>query len=141
MKRKAPLAVLVAVLAAGLSACSVMQSTYQRKAEEADTLANQVGALQKRCDALSAENAALKRRSEQLAADLSEMTLQRDKLATDVAYVTGQQDKLAEDREEMEKDFKERSDAMSQTISDLRKRVSDLETENRRIEMNRVPRE
>ena len=51
--------VRVLAVAAALSGCTVMQGTYERKAEESDILAKQVAALQKRCDDLSAENAAL----------------------------------------------------------------------------------
>jgi uncharacterized lipoprotein len=38
MPKKIVLSVLVVLLAAGLSACSVMQSTYQQKVDEADSL-------------------------------------------------------------------------------------------------------
>lgn len=126
MPKKIVLPVLVVLLAAGLSACSVMQSTYQKKVDEADTLSRRLAVL-------TAENAALKDRNEGLQADLSGMTAQRDKLTTDLAYVTGQRDKVAADREELDRILKSRSDSQSQTISELRRKVADLEAENAKL--------
>jgi len=117
---------LVVLLAGGLSACSVMQGTYQKKVDEADTLTKRLAALQKKHDDLAAENAALK-------TDLAEMTLQRDKLTTDLAYVTGQRDKAAADKEELDGILQSRSDTLSQSIFELRRRVADLEAENARL--------
>jgi len=121
------LSFLVVLLAAGLSACSVMQGTYQKKVDEADALTNRLAALQKKHDDLAAGNAALK-------ADLEEMTLQVEKLTTDLAYVTGQRDKAVADKEELDGILQSRSDTLSQSISELRRRVADLEAENARLE-------
>ena len=74
MPKKIVLSFLVVLLAAGLSACSVMQSTYQKKADEADTLTKRLAALQKRHDDLAAENFALKARNDGLLADLVVIT-------------------------------------------------------------------
>lgn len=126
MPKKTVLSVLVVLLAAGLSACSVMQGTYQKKVDEADTLT-------KRLAALTAENAALKDRNEGLLADLSGMTLQKDKLTTDLAYVTGQRDKVASDREELDRILQSRSDSLSQSIFELRRKVTDLDAENAKL--------
>ena len=130
MRKKIVLSVLVVLLAAGMSACSVMQGTYQKKVDEADTLTKRLAALQKRYDDLAAENAALKVRNERLIADLSGMTLQKDKLTTDLAYVTGQRDKAAADKAEVDSILQSKSDSLSQTIFELRKKVSELEAEN-----------
>ncbi|OYV67373.1 MAG: chemotaxis protein MotB [Deltaproteobacteria bacterium 21-66-5] len=127
MPKKIVLSFLVVLLAAGLSACSVMQSTYQKKVDEADTLTKRLAALQKKYDDLSSENTALKVRNERLISDLSGMTLQKDKLTTDLAYVTGQRDKLAADKEELDKILQSKSDSLSQTIFELRRKVDDLE--------------
>jgi chemotaxis protein MotB len=126
MPKKFVLSVLVVLLAAGMSACSVMQSTYQKKVDEADTLSNRLAAL-------TAENAALKERNEGLLADLSEMTLQRDKLTTDLAYVTGQRDKAAADKAEVDSILQSKSDSLSQAIFELRRKVADLEAENAKL--------
>jgi chemotaxis protein MotB len=133
MPKKIVLSFLVVLLAAGLSACSVMQSTYQKKVDEADTLTKRLAAMQKKYDELSSENAALKVRNERLISDLSGMTLQKDKLTTDLAYVTGQRDKLAADKEDLDKILQSKSDSLSQTIFELRRKVDDLEAANAKL--------
>lgn len=126
MPKKIALSVLVVLLAAGLSACSVMQATYQKKVDEADTVTKRLATLQKKHDDLAAENAALK-------ADLAGMTLQKDKMATDLAYVTGQRDKAAADKEELDGILQARSDSLSQNIFELRRKVADLEAANGKL--------
>jgi chemotaxis protein MotB len=133
MRKKFVLSVLVVLLAAGLSACSVMQGTYQKKVDEADTLTKRLAALQKKHDDLAAENAALKARNEGLLADLAGMTLQKDKLTTDLAYVIGQRDKAAADKEELDRILQSKSDSLSQTIFELRRKVADLDAENAKL--------
>lgn len=110
MLKKIALSVVVFSLAAGLSACSVMQSTYKKKADEADELTKRLAALQKKHDDLVAENDALKGRNE-------EMTLQNERLTTDLAYVSDQRDKLASDKEEL----------------DLVRKMADLSSENDKL--------
>lgn len=126
MPKRIVLSSLVVLLAAGLSACSVMQSTYQRKVDEADLLTNRLAALQKKNDDLIAENAVLK-------ADLARMTVQNEKLATDLSYVTDQRDKAVSDREELERILRSKSDSLSQSISELRRKVADLDAENAKL--------
>jgi chemotaxis protein MotB len=133
MPKKIVLSVLVVLLAAGLSACSVMQGTYQEKVDEADTLTMRLAALQKKHDGLAAENAAIKARNEGLLADLAGMTLQKDKLTTDLAYVTGQRDKDAADKEDLDRILQSKSDTLSQTIFELRGKVADLDAENAKL--------
>jgi chemotaxis protein MotB len=134
MLRKDILAVLAAALTLGVSACTVMQSTYQQKVNEADTLSRRYAALQKQYDELSAENADLKARGDRLAADLAGMTQQKEKVATDLAYMTGQRDKLSQDREELNEILRSRTDSLSQNVYELRKKVADLEEENMRLQ-------
>jgi len=133
MRGKAILAVLAAALTVGGSACTVMQSTYQQKVNEADTLAKKYNALQRQYDELSAENAELKAQRDRLVADLAEARQQKDKVATDLAYVTGQRDKLSQDREELNEILRSRTDSLSQNGYELRKKVSGLEEENQRL--------
>ena len=128
---------LVVLLAAGLSACSVMQSTYQTKVDEADTLTKRLAALQKKHDDLAAENAALKARNEELLADLAGT---KDKLNTDLAYVTDQRDKAVADREELDRILQSRSDSLSQSIFELRRKVADLEAENAKLKAENTSR-
>ena len=130
MPKKIVLSFLVALLAAGLSACSVMQGTYQKKVDEADTLTKRLAALQKQYDDLAAENAALKARNEALLADLAGT---KEKMGTDLAYVTGQRDKAVADKEELDRILQARSDNLSQTIFELRRKVADLDAENAKL--------
>jgi chemotaxis protein MotB len=133
MSKKIVLSFLVVLLAAGLPACAVMQGTYQKKADEADTLTKRLAALQRKHDDLAAENAALK-------ADLAEMTLQRDKLTTDLAYVTDQRDKAVADKEDLDRILQSKSDNLSQTISELRSKVADLDAENAKLKAENASR-
>ena len=110
MLKKIVLSVVVFSLAAGLTACSVMQSTYKKKADEADELTKRLAALQMKHDDLVTENDALKGRNE-------EMTLQNERLTTDLAYVSDQRDKLASDKEEL----------------DLVRKMADLSSENDKL--------
>jgi chemotaxis protein MotB len=110
MLKKIVLSVVVFSLAAGLSACSVMQSTYKKKADEADELTKRLAALQMKHDDLVTENDALMGRNE-------EMTLQNERLTTDLAYVSDQRDKLASDKEEL----------------DLVRKMADLSSENDKL--------
>ena len=126
MPKKIVLSLLVVLLAAGLSACSVMQCTYQKKVDEADTLTKRLAALQKKNDDLIAENAVLK-------ADLAGMTLQKEKLTTDLSYVTDQRDKAVADKEELDRILQSRSDSLSQSIFELRRKVADLDAENAKL--------
>ena len=126
MPKKIVLSFLVVLLAAGLSACSVMQSTYQRKVDEADILAKRLATLQKKNDDLIAENAVLK-------ADLARMTSRNEKLTTDLSYVTDQRDKTVADKEELDRILQSKSDSLSQTIFDLRRKVADLDAENTKL--------
>jgi len=126
MPKKIVLSFLVVLLAAGLSACSVMQATYQKKADEADMLAKHLATLQKKNDDLIAENSVLK-------ADLARMTLRNEKLTTDLSYVTDQRDKAVADKEELDRILQSKSDSLSQTIFELRRKVADLDAENAKL--------
>ncbi len=121
MLKKIVLSVVLFSLAAGLSTCTVMQSTYKRKADEADAAAKRLAALQEKHDDLVAENDELKRRNDRLLSELGEMTLQKEKLTTDLAYVSDQRDKLASDKEEL----------------DLVRKMADLASENDRLRRER----
>lgn len=130
MPKKIVLTFLVVLLAAGLSACSVMQGTYQKKVDEADTLTKRLAALQKKHDALAAENAGLKARNEEILTDLAGT---KEKMSTDLAYVTDQRDKAVADKEELDRILQSRSDNLSQSIFELRRKVADLDAENTKL--------
>lgn len=126
MPKKIVLSVLVVLLAGGLSACTVMRSTYQQKVDEAETLTKRIAEMQKKNDDLIAENAVLK-------ADLARMTLQNEKLTTDLSYVTDQRDKAVSDQEELDRILQSKSDSLSQSITELRRKVADLDAENAKL--------
>ena len=107
-KRMMFLASAVALTLA-LGGCTVMESTYARKVNEADRLAKELTALQQKYADLSNENSALKAR---------------------VASLTGERDKLAADNRMLENALKAKSDSLSQTIVELRRKVAALESEN-----------
>lgn len=130
MPKKIVRSLLVALLAAGLSACSVMQGTYQKKVDEADTLTKRIAALEKKNDELTAENAVLNARNEGL---LAELAGTKEKLATDLEYVTDQRDKAVGDKEELDRILRSRSDSLSQSLSELRRKVADLDAENTKL--------
>ncbi len=112
MGKKRMLLAVFAVIALAAGGCSVMGSTYAKKVNEADSLAKELAALQKKHGELSAENSALK---------------------AQVASLAGERDALASGNREMEKAFKVKSDSMSQTAAELRQKVSALEGENARL--------
>ena len=128
---------LVVLLAAGLSGCSVMQGTYQKKADEADMLTKRLDAMQKKHDDLTAENAVLKARNDALQDDLAGT---KEKLTTDLDYVTSQRDKAVADREELDRIQKSRSDSLSQTIFELRRKIADLDAENTKLKAENASR-
>lgn len=126
MPKRIVLPFLVVLLAAGLSACSVMQGTYQKKVDEADMLAKRLSALERKHDDLIAENAVLK-------ADLARMTLQNEKLTTDLSYASDQRDKADADKEELDRILRSKSDSLSHTIVELRRKIDDLDAENAKL--------
>jgi chemotaxis protein MotB len=99
-------------LALAMGGCTVMESTYVKKVNEADLLAKELAALQQKHSDLSNENSALKAR---------------------VASLTGERDKLAADNKELENVLRSKSDSLSQTILELRQKIAVLETENGRL--------
>lgn len=117
MLKKIVLSAVIFSLAAGLSACTVMQSTYKKKMDEADAAAKRLAALQEKHVDLVAENDGLKDRIDRLLSELEEMALQKEKLTTDLAYVSDQRDKLASEREE----------------GDLVRKMEELASENDRL--------
>lgn len=110
-KRMTLLASAVA-LALAMGGCTVMESTYVKKVNEADLLAKELAALQQKHSDLSSENSALKAR---------------------VASLTGERDKLAADNKDLENVLRSKSDSLSQTILELRQKIAVLETENGRL--------
>ncbi len=107
-KRMIILASAVA-LAFGMGGCTVMESTYAKKVNEADRLTKELAALQQKFTDLSNENSALKAR---------------------VASLIGERDNLAADNRKLENALEAKSDSLSQTIVELRRKVAALESDN-----------
>ena len=57
----------------------------------------------------------------------------KDKMTTDLAYVTGQRDKAVADKEELDRILQSKSDSLSQSIFELRRKVADLDAENTKL--------
>lgn len=140
MAKKVFLLAAVAAFAAGMCGCSVMESTYLKKVNEADALSKELAALQQKHKDLTFENSTLKARVANLSMDLEKMTAERDKLAVerdklsaDLGYMTGQRDKLTADNKDLENVLKSKSDSLSQTILDLRQKIGALDAENSRL--------
>lgn len=140
MAKRLVLLAALAALAAGAGGCTVMESTYLKKVNEADALAKELATLQQKYKDLSFENATLRARATNLSMDLEKMTGERDKLSAerdrlsaDLGYMTGQRDKLTADNKDLENVLKSKSDSLSQTIMDLRQKIGVLENENGRL--------
>ncbi len=113
--------------------CTVMESTYVRKVQEADGLAADLSALKKKHQELVVENDLLKTRVERQRLELANTIIERDKVKADLAYVTGARDKVAADNKELEALLQAKSDTLSQSIGEMRRKVADLEAENGRL--------
>ncbi|ACM19771.1 peptidoglycan-binding lipoprotein, OmpA family [Geotalea daltonii FRC-32] len=119
MLRRVCLMVTVSLLSLCLSGCLVGEGKYLKKVEEAESLNKSLTSLQQQYDALSAENEILK----------SSVS----KLTKDLAAANKDKEKLAADNKELDKVLKAKSDTLSKNISELRQKVTDLETENARL--------
>ena len=130
MRRHAAFAVLAALLVATFASCTVMKSTYQKKADEADDLAKRYSALQAEREALAAELAGTKRQRDKLAADLdyasgqgSMVRKERDELRGKAAELEKENLRLARAKEEqarkVEKEVEKEVEKVSSTYEDL----------------------
>lgn len=119
MAKRIVILMLLAFTSLSLSGCLVAESTYLKKAEEADTLGREAATLQEMHQKLSAENGALK-------AQLAKVKEEADGLAKE-------KEKLGADNKELEQVLRSKTDTLSQSVADLRQKVTDLEAENTRL--------
>ncbi len=133
MVNRIALAAAAATLLLAFGGCTVMESTYVRKAQEAEELAGDLAGLKKKHQELVVENDLLKKRVENQRLELANTIMTRDRIKSELAYVTGARDKAAADNKELEKLLQAKSDTLSQSIGELRRKVSDLESENGRL--------
>ncbi len=140
MAKRLFLPAAVAALAIVIGGCSVMESTYLKKVNEADGLTKELATLQQKHKDLSFENATLKARVANLGMDLTKMTgerdklsAERDKLSADLGYMTGQRDKMAADKKDLENVLSSKSDSLSKIIMELRQKIGALESDNGKL--------
>ncbi len=133
MRKRIALAATAAALLASAVGCTVMESTYVRKVQEAEGLAGDLSALKKKQQELALENDLLKTRVERQRLELANTIAERDRIKAELAYVTGARDKAAADNKELEALLQAKSDTLSQSIGELRRRVADLDAENGRL--------
>jgi chemotaxis protein MotB len=110
---------MTGLLALSLSGCLVAESKYLKKVEEADTMAKELGDLKQKHTQLIADNSALKSEYE--------------KISTEAAGLAKDKQALIKDKGELEQVLKAKSDTLSQNISDLRQKVTNLENENSKL--------
>jgi len=103
---------MAGLISLALSGCLAADSKYVKKAEEADNLTKELTDLKQKYEKLTTDNAALQ---------------------TEYAKLSGVATSLAKDKAELEQVLKAKSDTLSQNISDLRQKVSDLEAENAKL--------
>ncbi|MBW4054123.1 MAG: OmpA family protein [Proteobacteria bacterium] len=94
------------------SGCLVAESTYLKKAEEADGVSKSLAELQQAHKKLLVENSALKAKFDQLTQDAAVLT---------------------DEKKQLEGILRAKSDTLSKNISELRQQVSELTTENSRL--------
>lgn len=95
-----------------LNGCLVAESRYLKKVEEADVLTKDLNDLQLKHAKLSADNSVLKANFEKLKGEAADLTA---------------------DKIQLEEVLKAKSDTLSKSISELRQKVADLESENRKL--------
>ena len=116
--------VLTVLCLISLNGCLVAKSDYLKKVEEVDTLTKNLTDIQQRHQKLASDNSALKAQFEKLKVETA--GLDRDRLV------------LTTDKQQLEELLKAKSDTLSKNITDLRQKISDLETGMRKMmdEMN-----
>lgn len=112
-------AVLAGLFMITLNGCLVAESSYLKKVEETDSLKINLGELQRRHEKLVSDNSALKVLFEKLKGEATGLTKERQALTVD--------------KKQLEDLLNAKTDVLSNNISDLRQKVSDLEIENGRL--------
>ena len=133
MRKRIASASVAAVLILAAGGCTVMESTYVRKVQEAEGLDRELAALRRKHQELVVENDLLKTRVERQRLELANTITERDKVKADLAYMTGARDKATADNKELETLLQAKSDTLSQTIGEMRRKVAELEAENGRL--------
>jgi chemotaxis protein MotB len=114
----------VFIMALFCSGCLVMESTYLKKSEEADSLTRGLAALNARYKTLVEENNSLHEQIKKLNGDLTTLTAEKNQ-------IIGQ-------RNELDRLLQAKSGDLAKTISDSHKKIADLEAENKKLKENIV---
>ncbi|HEY5996439.1 MAG TPA: OmpA family protein [Candidatus Deferrimicrobiaceae bacterium] len=123
----------ILLLAVSMAGGCTMNSTYEKKAQEAEELVKNVSGLKQKVQELSLENENLKVRVEALRLQVGNTETERNKFEKDLKYVTGVRDKLSADNQELDKLLKARADVQSRSIGELRQKVAELEEANGKL--------
>jgi chemotaxis protein MotB len=115
MRKERMLLAAIAVLAIAMGGCSVLGSTYQKKVNEADSLAKELSTLQGKHSELAAENSELKARVESLSGELKAKS---DSSAKTIAALESENARLKTDIAALQKS-REESLKASKTYEDL----------------------
>ena len=108
MKRTASFFLGILMMAVLCSGCMVAESKYLTKVNEAQTLTDENTSLKKQITTLTEENASLKKQ---------------------IGTLTGQ-------RDELDKILQAKTDDLSKSVSENRKKIADLEAENTKLKEN-----
>lgn len=117
---------LTVLLMATLSGCLVPENTYLKKVTELDALAEEQAELQNRNKTLRTENAGLKAALAKLESDHDSLKEARNRLDETVT-------RLSNDKNQLESDLHAAGGETQKRISELRRKITALEGENRRL--------
>lgn len=115
MKKKNFSITCIFILALLCNGCLVTEGTYVKKAQEADSLTRELAVWNDKYKVLAVENNSLKEQIKKLTDDVTNIMAQRD---------------------ELDKVLKLKTDDLSKAISESRKKVADLEAENKKLKEN-----
>lgn len=139
MKKAVVLAVILG-FSLLLGGC-VSLGRFEQKEQEAQTLGDNLKALQQ-------QHADLVKERDGLKGELAKLGSERDALVKEKTVLTGERDALTKekarllaDNRELEKVLKAKSDTLSQNIAELRQRITALENENQKLQETVAARE
>ncbi|HEY6007231.1 MAG TPA: OmpA family protein [Geobacteraceae bacterium] len=139
MKKAVVLAVMLG-FSLLLGGC-VSLGRFEQKEQEAQTLGDNLKALQQ-------QHADLVKERDGLKGELAKLGSERDALVKEKTALTGERDALTKekarllaDNRELEKVLKAKSDTLSQNIAELRQRITALENENQKLQETVAARE
>jgi chemotaxis protein MotB len=122
MRQKIYYLMSISILVLFCSGCLVTEGTYVKKVQEADNLTKELASLNNKHKALTEENSTLREQIKKLNGDLTALTAEKNQ-------IIGQ-------RDELDKLLQSKTDDLSKAISESRKKVADLEADNKKLKEN-----